>query len=226
MNLESIHPKETTMLNKAFLSLALTVVLLGFGGVALAAALPMPAGYPTLLGASCGGVHVTTYITGFNADGTVAGEVYAWTSCSTGGRGSKPRKIEAYHTMAWDFFGGYTVSAYDAGPLVSGTYTDGYGNVASAINGVPDLQVNQIPPNAISLSAHVPAVIGLSDVGAQAAVLAAGLLSAVVTSCQNAYPAPHSVFNQSPAAGKVVPYQSQVTLYVSLGTVAYCNAND
>ena len=214
------------MLKKALLSLALTVALLGLAGAAFADALPMPAGYPTLLGASCGGVHVTTYVTGFNADGTVAGEVYAWTSCSTGGRGSKPRKIEAYHTMAWDFFGGYTVSAYDGGPLVSGTFTDSYGNVASAINGVPDLQVNQIPPNAISLSAHVPSVLGLSDVVAQAAVHAAGLVPAVVTSCQNAYPTPHGVFNQSPAAGRVVPYQSQVTLYVSLGTVAYCNAND
>ena len=214
------------MLNKALCSIALTLSLLGFGGAALADALPMPAGYPTLLGASCGGVHVTTYITGFNADGTVAGEVYAWTSCSTGGRGSKPRKIQAYHTMAWDFFGGYTVSAYDGGPLVSGTFTDGYGNVASSINGVPDLYVVQIPPDAVSLSAHVPSVIGLSDVDAEAAVDAAGLAWAVVASCQNAYPTPHSVFNQSPAAGKVVPYQSHVTLYVSLGTVAYCDAND
>lgn len=214
------------MPKKAILSLALTLATLALGGTALADALPMPAGYPTLLGASCGGVHVTTYVTGFNADGTVAGEVYAWTSCSTGGRGSKPRKIEAYHTMAWDFFGGYTVGAYDGGPLVSGTFTDSYGNVASSINGVPDLQVNQVPPNAVSLAAHVPSVIGMSDVSAQAAVLAAGLQSAMVTSCQNAYPTPHSVFNQSPAAGKVVPYQSQVTLYVSLGTVAYCDAND
>jgi hypothetical protein len=214
------------MLKKAILSLSLTLASLALGGAALADALPMPAGYPTLLGASCGGVHVTTYVTGFNADGTVAGEVYAWTSCSTGGRGAKPRKIEAYHTMAWDFFGGYTVDAYDGGPLVSGTFTDSYGNVASSINGVPDLQVNQIPPNAVSLSAHVPSVIGMSDVNAQAAVLAAGLVSATVSSCQNAYPTPHSVFNQSPAAGKVVPYQSQVTLYVSLGTVAYCDAND
>jgi hypothetical protein len=212
------------MFKKALLSLTLT--LLGLGGAALAGPLPMPAGYPTLLGASCGGVHVTTYIRGFNADGTVAGEVYAWTSCSTGGRGTKPRKIQAYHTMAWDFFGGYTVSAYDGGPLVSGTFTDNYGNVAYAINGVPQLDVNQIPPDAISLSAHVPSVIGLSDVDAEAAVEAAGLVWAVVASCQNAYPTPHSVFNQSPAAGKVVPYESQVTLYVSLGTVAYCDAND
>ena len=206
--------------------LSVTLILLGLGGTALADPLPMPPGYPTLLGASCGGVHVTTYITGFNADGTVAGEVYAWTSCSTGGRGSKPRKIQAYHTMAWDFFGGYMVSAYDGGPLVSGTFTDDYGNVAYTINGVPQLDVNQVPPDAISLSAHVPSVIGLSDVEAEAAVDAAGLAWTVVASCQNAYPTPHSVFNQSPAAGKVVPYESLVTLYVSLGTVAYCDAND
>ena len=123
------------MLKKALLSFALAPALLGVAGAAFADALPMPAGYPTLLGASCGGVHVTTYVTGFNADGTVAGEVYAWTSCSTGGRGSKPRKIEAYHTMAWDFFGGYTVSAYDGGPLVSGTFTDSYGNVDTSYTG-------------------------------------------------------------------------------------------
>ena len=43
------------MLKKVFLSLALSPALLGFGGAALADALPMPAGYPTLLGASCGG---------------------------------------------------------------------------------------------------------------------------------------------------------------------------
>src|ERR1700716_2225125 len=121
------------MLKKALLSLTFAITFLGLGGAALADALPMPAAYPTLLGASCGGVHVTTYVTGFNADGTVAGEVSAATTCTPGGRGSKPKKIQAYHTMAWDFFGGYTVSAYDGGPLVSGTFTDSYGNVASAI---------------------------------------------------------------------------------------------
>jgi PASTA domain len=210
-------------MKKIFLCLS----LLALCGAAYSNPLPMPPGYPTLLGASCGGVHVTTAIVSINDDSTISGEVYAWTRCSTGGRGSKPRLIQAYHSITWDFFGNYLVRAYDGGALDTRVVaTDSYGNTAYSLNGVAQLDVHQVPPNAVAIAAHAPALIGLTQADAIARVTAAGLVTVIVASCQNAYPNAGTVFNQNPAAGQTLPYGSTVTLYVTLGTVAACDEAD
>jgi hypothetical protein len=210
-------------MKKFFLSLTLLAVC----GAANSNPLPMPPGYPNLLGASCGGVHVTTSVVSINPDSTISGEVYAWTRCSTGGRGSKPRLIQAYHSITWDFFGNYLVSAYDGGAFdTSVVATDSYGNAAYSLYGVAQLDVHQVPPNAVAIAAHAPAVIGLTQADAIAKVTAAGLVTVIIASCQNAYPNAGTVFNQAPAAGQTLPYNSTVTIYVTLGTVAACDAAD
>jgi hypothetical protein len=136
---------------KSLFAIALLSLL---GGAAVADPLPLPPGYPALLGVSCGGVHVTSVITGFNDDGTIAGEVYAWTRCGGSGRGGgyKTRLYQSYHSIQWDFFGNYLLSAYDGGALdATVTAVDAYGNVAYTLSGAAQLTVNQLPPDAVTI---------------------------------------------------------------------------
>jgi len=66
---------------------------------------PEPA-YPTLLSRSCGGVHVSTYATGFDASGHVTGLAHAWTRCPAGtGRYRRTRLYESWHSLVWDLSG-------------------------------------------------------------------------------------------------------------------------
>ena len=63
-----------------------------------------------LLGVSCGGVHVSTFATGFQTDESgatvgVLGEVHAWTRCSSGGRGSTPRTYSTWVLGSWKMDG-------------------------------------------------------------------------------------------------------------------------
>jgi hypothetical protein len=54
-----------------------------------------------VLGVSCGGIKIDTYVTGFE-NGAVAGEVHLTTTCSSGGRGSRPRTYQAWSSITWD----------------------------------------------------------------------------------------------------------------------------
>jgi beta-lactam-binding protein with PASTA domain len=198
---------------KSFIALA----MLALTGLATAAPLPMPAGYPTLLGASCGGVHVTVYITGFNADHTITGEVYAWTRCGGSGRGGgyKTTLYSSWHTLKWDFFGNYVVNDYDGGPAVNSVAVDEYGNVATAINGVADLTVKTVPPDAAHLLYAVPAVVGLQDADSKAAVEAVSLVYSP-TYVYSSTVAAGAVILINPAAGQRVAPDSTVNATVSL----------
>jgi hypothetical protein len=57
-----------------------------------------------VLGVSCGGIKIDTYVTGFE-NGSVAGEVHLTTKCSSGGRGSQPRTYQAWASISWDLNG-------------------------------------------------------------------------------------------------------------------------
>jgi hypothetical protein len=75
---------------------------------------PQP-GY-TLLGVSCGGIHTSTYVTGFDAGGNITGEVYAWTRCGGSGRGGgyKSHLYDSWHSIVWDLSGNpLATTAYD-----------------------------------------------------------------------------------------------------------------
>jgi hypothetical protein len=128
--------------------LALAVAL-AVGSVSVNAdPLPLPAGYPTLLGVSCGGVHVEAAVSGFNDDGTIAGEIRAWTRCGGSGRGGgyKTRLYQSYHSITWDLSGAYVLSAYDGGALdPTIVAVDALGNVAYTLSWVPQLTINQVP---------------------------------------------------------------------------------
>ena len=200
--------------------LFLTACLL-MSGVASALTLPIPAGYPTLLGRSCGGVLVQPYITGFDANGNVTGELYASTRCGGSGRGGGYHSTlyKSYTTITWDFFGHYLLSSYDGGALnINEVATDTYGNVASVNGLVATLTIYELPPNAKPVAAAMPSVIGLTQAGAVAAVKSAGLLPGI--SATN-YPsvAVGTVFNESPASGTILPFGSAVTLYVNSGNL-------
>ena len=202
----------------------LSLFALVFAASTFAGPLSVPAGYPALLGASCGGVQVKWYITGFDSVGNVMGEAYATTSCSTGGRGSRPHRYVAYHSITWDFFGGYVVRAYDGGAL-NQTFVavDSYGNMASIVAGAPTLTVSMVPTNATHVSGTVPAVVGSTAAIASATVSAVGLVPVVYY--QYSPYLKGAVIAVNPISGAVLPLGSTVSITVSLGFCDGVNVN-
>lgn len=183
-------------------------------GSASALNLPVPPGYPTLLSHSCGGVAITAYVTGFDENGDVTGELYAKTTCNGSGRRSQPTTYTSVTSITWDFFGNYLLRSYDNEPLVSIVTADAYGNVAQVVGNVPELNINQMPPNAQPLADKTPSVLGLTESQALAALTKAQLVGAVVL-YYSPYMPNHTVFNQSPSAGVQIPFGGTVTIYVS-----------
>jgi len=189
------------------------VLTLLVSGVASAASLPLPPGYPTLLGASCGGVHVASYVTGFDQNGNITGEVYAWTRCSAGsgrGGGYRVRYYESWNSILWGLDGTYKVVPYDGvipDPLF--TETDQYGNaIYDVCSGVTYRQpacvasadITYVPSTQQPVAPIAPSVVGLSQADATAAITAAGLQASPYFTVTTIYPA-GTVFYQTPAAG-------------------------
>jgi len=86
-----------------------------------------------ILGHSCGGIKEQAYVTGFDpTSGYPTGDVHLSTTCSTGGRGSRPATFTAWAAVTWDLTGN-VVSAMTLSnaPTVDPTFTanDGYGDV-------------------------------------------------------------------------------------------------
>lgn len=85
-----------------------------------------------ILGHSCGGVREQAYVAGFDpATGYPTGAVYLSTTCSTGGRGSRPVTFKAWAAASWDFAGNAISStALSNAPTVNPTFTtsDAYGD--------------------------------------------------------------------------------------------------
>ena len=129
--------------------IALLATLLTYTA-ANAAVIPLNAqpGYP-LLGVSCGGIHTSTYVTGFDFNGNITGEVYAWTRCGGSGRGGgyKSKLYSSWHSIVWDLTGA---------PLATTTW-----------NGVtPDPLFSETDANDNTIStAQVQTVNGLAYVG-------------------------------------------------------------
>ena len=86
---------------------------------------------PALLGASCGGIHVSTYATGFDANGNVTGAAHAWTRCPLGtGRYRRTRHYESWHSLVWSLSGSVLAvgPSPPAPPDPTFTATDAAGN--------------------------------------------------------------------------------------------------
>lgn len=187
-------------------------LLLVTGSAACATDLPLPPGYPTLLGVSCGGVHVTSYVTGFDAAGNIKGELYAWTACGGSGRGGgyKVTHYQSWHSITWALGGTYLVSAYDGlVPDTTFTDTDQYGNyVYDTCNGMSFTQpacraganIVYVPPAQPPVAPVAPSVVGLTAAAATAAVRAAGLVASPYYTVTTTVPA-GTVFYQSPGPG-------------------------
>ena len=78
-----------------------------------------------ILGHSCGGIKEHVYVTGFDlTNGFPTGEVYLSTTCSTGGRGSRPATFTAWAAVTWNFAGTVVSSrALSNAPAVNPTFT-------------------------------------------------------------------------------------------------------
>ena len=190
----------------------LLLILALVSGTAAATDLPVPAGYPTLLGVSCGGVHVTSYVTGFDASGNIRGELYAWTACGGSGRGGgyKVTHYQSWHSITWALGGTYLVSPYDGlVPDPAVTETDAYGNyIYDTCNGVSFTQpacraganIVYVPPNQPPVAPVAPSVVGLTAAAATAAIQAAGLVASPYYTVTTSVAA-GTVFYQTPTAG-------------------------
>ena len=116
----------------AWMKRRLIVIALLFAVSASAETIPLrPQPGVKLLGASCGGVHTSTYVTGFDSKGNVTGKVYAWTRCSRGGRGGKTKSYRSWHSMIWDLTGAPLATLPDDGiaPDPTAVETDKAGNI-------------------------------------------------------------------------------------------------
>lgn len=98
--------------------LAATILgLMGSADGAGATTAPTPLVLPqstafTYLGHSCGGIQEEAYATGFDASsGYPTGVVYASTTCSSGGRGSRPSTFASWINATWYFTGTLVTSS-------------------------------------------------------------------------------------------------------------------
>ena len=87
----------------------------------------------TILGHWCGGIQEKAHVTGFDpASGYPTGEVHLSTTCSSGGRGSRPVTFTAWAAVTWDLAGSVVSSAtLSNAPTTNPTFTatDPYGDV-------------------------------------------------------------------------------------------------
>ena len=122
------------------MTIAFLIAFASLSSQALSATLielqPQP-GVP-LLGVSCGGVHTSTYVTGFDDNGNIAGEVYAWTRCGGSGRGGgyQSKVYRSWHSIVWDLNGVATATLpYDGVvPDASFTETNAAGNTIYTVS--------------------------------------------------------------------------------------------
>lgn len=196
---------------------------------ASAASLPVPNGYPTLLGVSCGGVHVTSYVTGFNAAGDITGELYAWTACGGSGRGGGYRvtHYQSWHSITWSLGGTYIVSAYDSVVPDPGlAETDQFGNyIYNQCGGLSYTQpacaaqanIVYVPPSQPAVAPVAPSVVGLTLAAAKAALQSAGLVANPYYTVTSAVPA-GTVFYQAPAAGTQLTAGATVSIGIAQST--------
>jgi hypothetical protein len=86
-----------------------------------------------ILGHSCGGIKEHAFVTGFDpASGYPTGDVYLSTTCSTGGRGSRPATFTAWAAVTWNFVGNVvSATTLSNAATVNPTFTatDVYGDI-------------------------------------------------------------------------------------------------
>jgi hypothetical protein len=115
----------------ALISLA-SIVLAPTAGAATTRQLVMSqSGAFAVLGHWCGGIHEQVYAKGFASNGYPTGDAYLSTTCSTGGRGSKPVTYTTWATVTWSWFGETrNFGKLEGPPEVSETFsaTDAYGD--------------------------------------------------------------------------------------------------
>lgn len=125
------------MMTTAAVSAAVLLGAAGTGSAVAGATTPIPLLLPqgaafSVLGHSCGGIQEQAFATGFDAtSGYPVGDVYLKTTCSTGGRGSRPATFTAWTGVTWDFTGAVVLYGVLTGaPSVDPAFSafDGYGN--------------------------------------------------------------------------------------------------
>lgn len=88
---------------------------------------PIPDAFARL-GHSCGGIKQQILGEGFDVNGSVTGWVYATTTCSTGGRGTKPKTYSTWVAVTWSVSGAVIDEATQVpypDPSIAGAYHSG-----------------------------------------------------------------------------------------------------
>jgi hypothetical protein len=119
-----------------------------------------------VLGHSCGGIKEQVYAQGFASSGYPAGDAYLSTTCSTGGRGSKPATFTAWATVTWDWFGDTrNFAKLESPPVVSETFsaTDAYGDRIYNVGKAAYLETTSPPIVAPAAPSGVTAAVSLTE---------------------------------------------------------------
>jgi hypothetical protein len=116
----------------AALPVAALLIVAPSASAATPIALVLPQGDAfAVLGYSCGGIKEHAYATGFDPSGNAAGDVSLSTTCSSGGRGSRPSVHTGWAAVSWDLSGNVVSYGKPTSPVsVSTTFstTDKYGD--------------------------------------------------------------------------------------------------
>src|SRR5260221_10145753 len=97
----------------------IAISLLAMAGATTAAPLPVP--YLTAGGHWCGGSHPVAYITRFNPDRTISGEIHTWTRCGGSGPcgGHPAPPFQRNYSNGWEFFHNSIANPYERPPPVN-----------------------------------------------------------------------------------------------------------
>jgi hypothetical protein len=122
-----------------------------------------------VLGHWCGGINQKVYATGFASNGYPTGAEYLSTTCSSGGRGSKPVTYTAWASSVWDWYGDTrSYSAISKAPEgISETFsaTDSHGDHVYNIGTSAYLEAPSPPIQAPAAPTSVTAYVSEVEVG-------------------------------------------------------------
>ena len=189
--------------------------------------LPQGAAF-AVLGHSCGGIREQVYATGFDATtGFPTGDAHLSTTCSSGGRGSRPTTYTAWTGATWDFTATIISDAVLGGaPSVNPTYSafDSNGNEVynSSNSAFLTLASGFVPrPRVIALSLTV----GPASGGSSVTITGTGFTGATAVSFGGAAAAGFAVGSDSSITA-ATPVTGAGTVKVTVTTAGGTNLPD
>lgn len=223
-SVKSIVASVSMSLKTAARALACALILCGLGASAAMAG-PISLLFPqstafAILGHSCGGIQEQAYATGFDpASRYPTGDVYLRTSCSSGGRGSRPTTYSAWVGVTWDFAGNVLswsqlATAPSVNPTFSATDANGDQVYNSATRAYLVVPAPAAPTGVVAVQSGDQFQVSWSPAVANPAVILSSTLTA--TPVSSAVPIVRTTVSGPAASGLLGPLQPATTYQVTV----------